>query len=128
MAIKTRCPPWTLPQPISDHHVNVRMRTALQANLGTFLPTSDLLSQPLILSTNPSNRTLTIKNQNHASVQSSSATVLPARPLKSNLADLSSELATDYSFDLTSVATNLASPRHDLASPCRQSRQSSSLI
>ena len=88
----------------------------------SILPTSDSLSQPLILSINPSNRTLTIKNQNHASVQSSSTTVLHARPLKY---DLSSELATDYSFGLTSVAVDLTSPRRDLTNPRYRSRQSS---
>nr|POE84427.1 hypothetical protein CFP56_41734 [Quercus suber] len=86
--------------------------------------------KPLILSINPSNRTLTIKNQNHASVQSSSTTILPAHPLKSDLtsnltADLSSELAVNYSFGLTNTAADLASPHRDLASPRRRSRQSS---
>ena len=87
----------------------------------SILPTFDSLSQPLILSINPSNRTLTIKNQNHASVQSSFAIVLPAHPPKLDLADLSSKLAVDYSFGLTNATADLANPR-------RQSCQSSPLI
>ena len=88
--------------------------------------TSDSLSQPLILSINPSNQILTIKNQNHASVQSSSATVLLARPLKSDLpsnliVDLSFELAADYFFGLTRAAIDLSNPRCNLANPLRRS-------
>ena len=92
----------------------------------SILPTSDSLSQPLILSINPSNRILTIKNQNHASVQSSSAIVLPAHPLKSDLlsnltVDLSFELAIDYSFGLTHATIDLANPHCNLASPLHRS-------
>ena len=91
----------------------------------SILPTFVSLSQPLILSINPSNRILTINNQNHASVQSSSATVLPTHPLKSDLlsnliVDLSFELATDYYFGLTHATIDLANPHRNLASPlCR---------